>query len=139
MSRFFKHYLGPAAFGIAWDPVWGEMHREAAYIDQLISNDVESGDEVDRLKRRVATQSRQIEELSTALAVLLRMLGEAKQLDLEILEHRVDAELEMRRTPPEKPPGTCTLCGKQRPGDRLSNTAYGLVCTPNCEAAGSNR
>jgi uncharacterized coiled-coil protein SlyX len=133
MSRFFKHYLGPTALGIAWDPVWGEMHREAAYIDQLISNDVETSDDIQRLQRRAATQSRQIEELSAALAVLMRMLGEAKQLDLEILDHRVDAELELRRAPAEQPPGICTHCGKQRPGERLSNSPYGLVCTPKCE------
>ena len=135
MSRFFKHYLGPTVFGIAWDPVWGEMHREAAYIDQLIGHDVETSDQLEQLKRRVAMQSRQIEELSTALAILLRTLGEAKQLDLEVLDHRVDAELELRRTPPEQPPGICTLCSKQRPGERLSNSPYGLVCTPSCEPA----
>lgn len=136
MSSFFKYYLGPAVLGgrVAWDPVWGEMHREAVYIDALIGSDVETANEIGQLQRRVAMQARQLEELSVAFAVVLRMLAEAKQLDLEILDRRVDAELELRRTPPEKPAGTCVLCGNPRRGDQLSDTAYGRACAPSCEA-----
>ncbi|MBL9014154.1 MAG: hypothetical protein JNL83_08255 [Myxococcales bacterium] len=131
---FFKYYLGPTVAGVAWDPVWGEMHREAAMFDAMIASDVESANDLDKLQRRVAKQARQLEELSATVAVLLRMLGEAKHVDLEILEHRIDAEVELRRAPPDPVPGTCALCGRDRKGEQLSKTAYGLACTPSCDA-----
>jgi hypothetical protein len=102
--------------------------------DWSLQNELETAKDLETLRRRTAEQTQQIEELTTIVGVLSRMLAEAGHVDPSVLHHRVDAALEERRAPAPPPPVQCMLCGKQRPANEISSTAYGPVCSPSCDA-----
>jgi hypothetical protein len=103
-------------------------------LSALVMSDVDTAADIEALRRRVIQQGLAIEELASIVAVMSRMLVDGGQLDAKVLEYRVDAELDARRAPPEAPVGTCVLCGRERPGNEISRTAYGAVCSGGCPA-----
>ncbi len=115
-----------------WMSINDQLQTEALEANLLA--DAETARDVEGLRCRVIEQGMAIEELGAMIAVMSKMLIASGQLDPAILEHRVDAELDLRRTPSTtpKPAGTCVLCSRQRPGEQLSTTAYGAVCSGGC-------
>lgn len=102
---------------------------------RLVMSDVETANDLDALRRQLVRQGQVLEELASIVAVMSRMLADAGQLDPGVLQHRVEAELDARRAPPEAPeppPATCVQCGRERPGRALSLTAFGPVCAGGC-------
>lgn len=79
-------------------------------------------------------------ELSATVAVLVKMLAEAGQLDPKVLQYRIEAELEARRNwrpAPPPPPSPipnikCVRCGREVPPSTTIMTADGAVCDPVC-------
>jgi len=113
-----------------WMSINDQLQTEALEANLLA--DAETARDLEGLRRRVIEQGLVIEELGAMVAVMSKMLIASGQLDAQVLEHRVDAELDQRRAPPVKPAGTCVLCSRQRPGEQLSTTAYGAVCSGGC-------
>ena len=80
-------------------------------------------------------------ELSATVAVLVKMLAEAGQVDPKVIQYRVEAELEERRKPvpfvappPEVLPMIrCTRCMREVEPSRTIMTADGAVCDPTCQ------
>lgn len=103
-----------------------------ASLEALVMSDAETARDLEGLRRRVVEQGLVIEELGTLVQVMSKMLAASGHLDAHVLEHRVDAELDLRRAPPEVPSATCMMCGRERPGAEISKTAYGAVCTGGC-------
>lgn len=99
---------------------------------RLVMSDVETANDLDALRRQLVRQGQVLEELASIVAVMSRMLADAGQLDPSVLQHRVEAELDARRAPPEPPPGTCVQCGRERAAHALSVTAFGPVCAGGC-------
>ena len=129
MSTMFRSQFYKSFFMSVVDQMQGEA------LEGLVMSEVEFARDVEGLRRRVIDQSLVIEELGAVVAVMSKMLIESGHLDRKVLKYRVDAELDARRAPPEKPSGTCVLCGRERPGAALSITAYGAVCSGGCAAS----
>lgn len=101
-------------------------------LEANLLGDVEMARDVEGLRRCVRDQQVVIEELGALVSVMSKMLIASGHLDAQILQHRVEAQLETERAPAERPPATCTLCGRTRPAAEISNTAYGAVCSGGC-------
>lgn len=104
-------------------------------LEALVMSDVDTANDIEKLRRQVVRQGTVIEELASIVAVMSRMLAESGQLDTKVLQYRVEADLDARRAPPEPPPGTCVQCGRTRAGRELSTTAFGAVCAGGCPAS----
>ncbi|MFN0245769.1 MAG: hypothetical protein ACKV2T_02605 [Kofleriaceae bacterium] len=97
---------------------------------------------VEMLQHQLGQLRPMLFELSATVAVLVKMLAEAGQVDPKVIQHRVDAELEARRTwrpPPAQPSPPaplpairCTRCGRDVAPARTIMTADGAVCDPAC-------
>jgi hypothetical protein len=107
-------------------------YRQRDDIDQLAFETEVVSDSVVRVTKQVAGLRTQVQELSAAVAVLLRMLAEKGELDPAELERRVDAEIAVRCAPKPQPPVVCIRCKKSVPANTTMITGDGVVCDPSC-------
>ena len=73
----------------------------------------------------------QVQDLSTAVTVMMRMLAESGALDATVLKYRVEAELEAiadARANPAAQTVQCITCGQVGPAARTVLTGDGTVC-----------
>jgi len=100
----------------------------------LVDGDAHTTNELEVLRRRSIQQGIQLEEVSTMVNILARMLIESSSIDPKVLAYRVEAELEERRAPVPVPTtaATCVLCGANRTSADVEVTPYGAVCEPSC-------
>lgn len=93
-------------FGYWFDSEW----RQRDDINDLAAESGATAYGVEILQQQVAQLRPMVFELSATVAVLVKMLAEAGQLDTKVLQYRVEAELEERRHP--KPPPPAPLEGR---------------------------
>src|SRR5882757_2700274 len=60
-------------------------------------------DQLTRSGMAMVSLHTQIAELSATVSVLLKMLGDAGQVDMKVLRYRVEAELDVHRAPASDP------------------------------------
>lgn len=139
----------------------------AGFWDYFFDNDYSQRRDIEELRDQLsvasntsgvvtatATLSRQVQDLSVLVQVLVRILEESGHLDGKVLRYRVEAELENMRSaraafgpvsmgdalrasgastePVEAPPPTtptiCAKCGQTVPANRTTITASGTYC-----------
>jgi len=108
-------------------------YRQRDDIDAATESLQQTGSEVVRLQKQLLALAPQVEELSATVAVLMKLLADAGQLDTDVLQYRVEAMLEERRAQAaEVGPLRCVRC--QQPIDlaRAMMTPNGLVHGPVC-------
>ena len=100
----------------------------------MVDSDAVVFGELEALRRRTLKQGIQVQELTSIVNVLSRMLAEAGTIDPKVLAYRVEAELDERRAPsPEaKAPAICVICRATRAGSDVEMTPFGPVCEPSC-------
>lgn len=108
---------------------------------------VELSSNIGEVRAYAVTLQKQVNDLSLAVAVMMRMLEESGQLDTKILRYRLEAEheaIEAARlaqirgryavepapveAPPPATPTLCGTCGKTVPAHQTVITADGVVC-----------
>ena len=136
-----------------WDMFFDNDYRQREDINELRDQLVHATDTT-HLARAAGTLSRQVQDLSVLVQMLVRMLEEAGHLDGKVLRYRVEAELENMRAareafgpttmgdalraggvasepveaPPPSTPTMCTRCGQTVPQNLTTITASGVVC-----------
>jgi hypothetical protein len=126
-------------FGYWFDSEW----RQRDDINDLAAESGATAFSVDALQRQVAQLRPMVYELSATVAVLVKMLAEAGQLDPTVVQYRVEAELEERRNPAPRPPQApdapdaprmihCSKCLRMVHAERTIMTANGAICDPVC-------
>lgn len=137
-----------------WDSFFDNDYRQRADINTAREDAAAVGYEVDAMRGTLGRMQRQINDLSTLVSVLVRLLEEAGHADMKVLRYRVEAELDAQRAAreqfgptsigdlragapvneaprePEAPttPTTCAKCGSVVPQNRTTITATGVVC-----------
>ena len=136
-----------------WDMFFDNDYRQREDINELRDQLVHATD-TSHLARAAGTLSRQVQDLSVLVQMLVRMLEESGHLDGKVLRYRVEAELENMRAareafgptsmadalragraagepaeaPPPSTPTMCTRCGQTVPQNLTTITAGGVVC-----------
>jgi hypothetical protein len=136
-----------------WDMFFDSDYRQRSDINDL-REQLAVATDTSHLARAAGTLSRQVQDLSILVSLLVRMLEESGHLDGKTLRYRVEAELENMRAAREAfgpmsmgdalrsgggshqpvevaPPTTptmCMKCGQTVPQNRTVITATGVVC-----------
>jgi hypothetical protein len=126
----------PGIFDYWFDSEW----KQRDDINELQGTAGAAAFVADHAQRQLAQLRPMVFELSATVAVLVKMLAEAGQVDPKVIQYRVEAELEARRNwrPPPAPPAQplpairCTRCGRDVAPERTIMTADGAVCDPVC-------
>jgi hypothetical protein len=126
----------PGIFDYWFDSEW----RQRDDINDLAGTAGAAAYGVEVLQEQLRQLRPLVFELSATVAVLVKMLAEAGQVDPKVIQYRVEAELEARRNwrpPPPPPPSPippirCTRCGRDVLPERTIMTADGAVCDPVC-------
>ena len=137
-----------------WDMFFDSDYRQRSDINDARADVAGVGYEVDSMRSTVGRMQRQINDLSTLVSVLVRVLEESGHADMKVLRYRVEAELDAQQaarqqlgptsigdlrtaaggsaSPPEPEapttPTTCSKCGTVVPQNRTTITANGVVC-----------
>lgn len=123
-------------FDYWFDSEW----RQRDDINDLAAESGATAYSVDILQQQVAQLRPMVFELSATVAVLVKMLAEAGNLDPKVVQYRVEAELEERRHPKPAPPPPpeaprvirCIRCLREVPAERTIMTGNGAMCDPAC-------
>ena len=136
-----------------WDMFFDSDYRQRSDINDL-RDQLAVATDTSHLARAAGTLSRQVQDLSLLVQMLIRVLEESGHVDGKVLRYRVEAELEnmraareamgpmsmgdalrgpgSRNEPVEQPPPTtptlCMKCGQTVPQNRTVITATGVVC-----------
>jgi len=136
-----------------WDMFFDNDYRQRSDIND-IRDQLAIATDTSHIVTATATLSRQIQDLSVLVHVLIRLLEESGGVDGKMLRYRVEAELEnlaaARRgfgpvsmgdalkaggasaepaePPPNLTPTVCGKCGQTVPANRTTITANGVVC-----------
>ena len=136
-----------------WDLFFDSDYRQRSDINEL-RDQLAHATDTSHLARAAGTLTRQVQDLSLLVSMLVRMLEESGHVDGKVLRYRVEAELENMRAaresmgpmsmgdalraggassePQEAPPPTtptmCTRCGQTVPQNLTTITASGVVC-----------
>ena len=136
-----------------WDYFFDSDYRQRRDIEEL-RDQLSVASNTSGVVTATATLSRQVQDLSILVQVLVRMLEEAGNVDGKVLRYRVEAELENMRaareafgpmsmsdalrggssgnepveTPPPTTPTLCAKCGQMVPANRTTITAMGTYC-----------
>lgn len=85
-----------------------------------------------RLTKQIGILRQQVQELSAAVGVLLKVVAERGDLDLAALEARIEREHATRCGIKAQPMVTCVRCKKSVPANTTEITAQGVVCETKC-------
>ena len=126
----------PSFFSYWFDSNW----RQRRDIEQTADQVQALEDQLTRSGMAMVSLHTQIAELSATVSVLLKMLGEAGQVDMKVLRYRVEAELDAHRAPASEPEPavtmpteiTCAKCHRKVPPQQTIMTAFGAICDPGC-------
>jgi hypothetical protein len=144
-----------------WDLFFDSNYRQRADINELRDLEWSTSSNVASIGAYTAQLRRQVHDLSMTVAILVKMLEEAGQIDAKTLRYRVEAEIEamaaaeaqsraggpnsLNELPqtgptaqPERPEPLTTLvscvhCGAEVPANETTITERGTVCD-RCEA-----
>jgi hypothetical protein len=89
-------------------------------------------EQVVRLTKQIGVMRAQVQELSAAVAVLLKVVAERGDVDLAALEARIEREHAARCAVRSAPPVVCVRCKKTVPANTTEITAQGVVCETKC-------
>ena len=110
-------------------------YRQRDDIDAATEGLQQTGSELGRLQNQLQALRPQIEELSATVAVLMKMLTDAGQLDPDVLQYRVEAMMDERRAQAsEAREPRCSRCLRPIDPARAMMTPNGLVHEPVCPA-----
>src|SRR5688500_4380414 len=136
-----------------WDMFFDNDYNQRSDINEL-RDQLAIATDTSHLARAAGTLSRQVQDLSLLVGMLVRMLEESGHVDGKVLRYRVEAELENMKAareatgpmsmgdalrggsagggpqeaPPPVTPTMCMKCGQTVPQNRTTITATGVVC-----------
>ncbi|HWU88106.1 MAG TPA: hypothetical protein VN253_12555 [Kofleriaceae bacterium] len=85
-----------------------------------------------RLTKQIGVLRAQVQELSAAVAVLLKVVAERGELDLPALEARIEREHAAHCNVRQTPPVVCIRCKRTVPANTTMITADGVICETAC-------
>jgi formylmethanofuran dehydrogenase subunit E len=100
-------------------------------IDSVTQMSEAMADNMANLGSQVTRLKAQVQDLSTTMTVMMRMLAESGALDATVLKYRVEAELEAiadARANPAAQTVKCITCNQVVPATNTVLTGDGTVC-----------
>jgi hypothetical protein len=114
-----------------FDLFFDDDYRQRSDINDLRRQESVVATDVAGLSQQIAALRKQVHDLSMTVAVMMKMLGEAGQLDPKIVRYRVEAELEAAEEATHKAPTAmvkCDRCKASVPANLTTLTETGQVC-----------